>query len=100
MDRIGRLLPGFKADVVFLDLSRTGWVPLNDALLQLVNTESGAAVDSVMGGGRLVLEHGRLLTGGEAKIRAGAERTAERPRALNAESHASARAIARAGGAR
>ena len=94
MDRIGRLLPGFKADVVFLDLSRTGWVPLNDALLQLVNTESGAAVDSVMVGGRLVLEHGRLLTVDEAKIRAEAERAAERLRAVNAESYASARALA------
>jgi 5-methylthioadenosine/S-adenosylhomocysteine deaminase len=94
MDRIGRLVPGFKADIVFLDLSRTGWVPLNDALLQLVNGESGAAVDSVMVGGRLVLEHGRLLTVDEAKIRAEAERTAERLRTVNAESYAFARALA------
>src|SRR5262249_6652592 len=94
MPRIGRLAPGFKADVVFLDLSRTGWVPLNDALLQLVNGESGAAVDSVMVGGRLVLEHGRLLTVDEAKIRAEAERTAERVRTVNAESYAFARALA------
>jgi len=94
MARIGRLAPGFKADVVFLDLSRTGWVPLNDALLQLVNGESGAAVDSVMVGGRLVLEHGRLLTVDEAKVRAEAERTAERLRTVNAESYALARAMA------
>jgi len=94
MERIGRLAPGFKADVVFLDLSRTGWVPLNDALLQLVNGEAGAAVDSVMVGGRLVLEHGRLLGVDEAKVRAEAERTAARLRTLNAESYAQARALA------
>lgn len=94
MDRIGRLAPGCLADVVFLDLSRTGWVPLNDALLQLVNGEAGAAVDSVMIGGRLVLEHGRLLTVDEGKVRAEADRTAERLRKLNAESYAQAHALA------
>lgn len=94
MERIGRLAPGFKADIVFLDLARTGWVPLNDALLQLVNGENGSAVDRVMVDGRLVLEHGRLLTVDEAKVRAEAERAVARLRNLNADSLALARSLA------
>jgi cytosine/adenosine deaminase-related metal-dependent hydrolase len=36
---------------------------------QIVFTENGAAVDSVMIGGRLVLDHGRLTTIDEKKLR-------------------------------
>jgi 5-methylthioadenosine/S-adenosylhomocysteine deaminase len=59
-DRIGRLAPGYKADIVFLDLGHPNLFPLNDPVNQLVHSESGAAVDSVMIGGRLVLDHGRF----------------------------------------
>ena len=45
------------------------YVPLQAPLLQLVFAENGAAVDSVMIGGRMVLEHGRLLTIDESKLR-------------------------------
>lgn len=92
-DRIGRLAPGFKADVVFLDLANANYVPLSDALLQLVNGESGLAIDRVMIGGRLVLEHGRLLTVDEAKVRARAEAAIERLRGANAQALAAARAL-------
>ncbi len=92
-DRIGRLAPGFKADIVFLDLTDIGYVPLNDVLLQIVNGESGAAVDSVMIDGRLVLERGRLTTVDESRVRARAEAAATRLRQANAESFAAARAL-------
>ena len=55
---IGRLAPGYKADIVFLDLGHPNLIPLNDPTAQLVHSESGAAVDSVMIGGRMVLDHG------------------------------------------
>jgi 5-methylthioadenosine/S-adenosylhomocysteine deaminase len=58
--RIGRLAPGYKADIVFLDLGHPNLVPLNDPVNQLVHSESGAAVDSVMVGGRLVLDRGKF----------------------------------------
>jgi hypothetical protein len=45
------------------------YVPLQAPLLQLVFAENGAAVDSVMIGGRMVLEHGRLLTIDESKLK-------------------------------
>jgi guanine deaminase len=92
-DRIGRLAPGFKADITFLNLANTSFVPLNNVLLQIVNTESAGAVDSVMIDGRLVLEHGRLTTVDEARVRAQAEAAAARLREANAEAIAAARAL-------
>jgi guanine deaminase len=59
-DRLGKLAKGCKADIVFLDLNHPNLIPLNDPVHQLVHTESGAAVDSVMVGGRMALEHGRF----------------------------------------
>ncbi|MEA2739922.1 MAG: hypothetical protein QOH05_3229, partial [Acetobacteraceae bacterium] len=61
-DLIGRIAPGFKADLVFLDLDHINLVPLNNAVNQLVNTEDGAAVRDVMIGGRFVLRD-RVLPG-------------------------------------
>jgi len=60
--RLGRLAPGYKADIVFLDLGHPNWIPLNDPTNQLVHTEDGGAVTHVMIGGRLVVEHRRLTT--------------------------------------
>jgi 5-methylthioadenosine/S-adenosylhomocysteine deaminase len=60
-DLIGRIAPGFKADLTFLDLDHVNLVPLNNAVNQLVNTEDGAAVRDVMIGGRFVLRDGALV---------------------------------------
>ncbi|HYE89989.1 MAG TPA: amidohydrolase, partial [Terriglobales bacterium] len=92
-DLIGRLAPGYRADLVLLDLSRPDFVPLNDALLQLVFSEAGGAVDSVMIDGRLVLDRGRIVTVDEAKVRASAEAAAARLREANAGAAAAARAL-------
>ena len=51
---IGRLEPGYKADIVFIDLDDPTYLPLNDPVTQLVRAESGAAVNSVMVGGEFV----------------------------------------------
>ena len=60
--RLGRLAPGYKADIVFLDLHHPNWIPLNDPTNQLVHTEDGGGVTHVMIGGRLVVEHRRVTT--------------------------------------
>ncbi|WP_366657230.1 amidohydrolase [Fodinicurvata sp. EGI_FJ10296] len=56
-DIIGRIAKGYKADIVFLDLDHPNWMPLNDATNQLVHTEDGTAVHSVMVGGKMRVEN-------------------------------------------
>ena len=68
---IGEIAPGYKADIVFLDLGHINYVPCHDIVSQIVFTENGAAVESVMIGGRMVLDHGRLTTIDEKKLRRG-----------------------------
>ena len=92
-DRLGRLAPGYRADLVLLDLTRPDFVPLNDALLQLVFSEAGAAVDTVMIDGRVVLDRGRLVTVDEGKVRVAAEAAAARLREANAGLRDAARAL-------
>lgn len=62
LDDVGRLEPGYKADIVFLDLQSLNWIPMNDPILQMVHVEDGTGVDSVMIGGRMVVERGRPTT--------------------------------------
>src|SRR5215471_17876240 len=59
---IGRIAPGYKADIVFLDLHHVNWIPTNDPVNQIVHTEDGSAVHSVMVGGRMIVENRKLLT--------------------------------------
>jgi guanine deaminase len=82
-DKLGRLAPGYKADIVFLDLGNVNWIPLNDVLNALVHTEDGSAVHSVMVGGRIVLENRRLVNLDLAKLARDAESARERLERLN-----------------
>lgn len=77
-DVIGELRPGAKADMVFLDLGNINYVPFNIPTVQVVNAEDGTAVESVMIGGKLVLDHGRITTIDEKKLFADAQRAADR----------------------
>ena len=91
--RIGRIAKGYKADSVFLDLGHINYVPLHDLFTQIVFTENGAAVDSVMIGGRMVLDRGRLTTVDEVKLRADAAAASQRLTAANAERRQLSRAL-------
>jgi 5-methylthioadenosine/S-adenosylhomocysteine deaminase len=82
--KIGKIAAGYKADMVFLDLGHINYVPCHDMVGQIVFTENGGAVDSVMIGGRMVLDRGRLTTIDEAKLRRDAHRAAERLFVVNA----------------
>jgi guanine deaminase len=84
-DHVGRIAPGWKADLVMLDLDHPNWLPLNNPVNQLVHAEDGTAVDSVMIGGRMVVENRRVLTVDLARLRERAEAARDRLAALNAD---------------
>jgi guanine deaminase len=81
---IGRLAPGYKADIVFVDLGHVNWIPFNDPINQLVHTEDGGAVIHVMIGGRMVVRDRRLTTIDVAALARDAENARERLARLNA----------------
>lgn len=59
-DTVGAIRVGMKADLVLLNLRTTSFVPLNSAARQMVFAESGAAVDTVIVDGCVLME-GREL---------------------------------------
>ena len=77
-DLIGRLAPGFKADIVFLDLARIQYLPLNHAARQVVFQETGSGVRHVMIGGRWVVRDGALATLDMTRLRGEVEQAKER----------------------
>ena len=87
-DKIGRIAPGWKADLVMLDLDHPNWLPLNDAVNQLVHAEDGTAVESVMIGGRLVVQNRKPIGIDLAKLRDRAEAARDRLHAANADNRA------------
>jgi len=91
---IGRLAPGYKADVVFLDLGNVNFVPLNDIPNQVVNCEDSSAVDSVMIGGRMVLAGRRFTRLDYDKLRRDVEAAVQRLRESNAPTRARMEAMA------
>ena len=62
IDGIGCIAPGFKADIVFIDLESINWIPFNDPVNQLVHVEDGTSVDAVMIGGRMIVDDGKLTS--------------------------------------
>ncbi len=83
--RIGRLAPGYKADIVMLDLDHPNWLPFNDPVNQLVHAEDGTAVASVMIGGRLVVDNRRVTTVDLDRLRTRIEAARDRLAAANAD---------------
>ena len=59
---VGALRPGMRADLCLYDLDRPTLLPLNSAARQMVYTETGSALDTVLVEGRVVVEGGRLAT--------------------------------------
>ncbi len=66
---IGAIRPGAIADLVLIDLSDFAYLPFNSAARQLVFSETGRAVHTVLVDGRVVLAAGKLTTVDENAFR-------------------------------
>jgi guanine deaminase len=84
-DRIGRIARGYQADLVLLDLNHPNWLPFNDPVNQLVHSEDGNAVHSVMIAGKMVVENRRVLNVDMERLRSRVEAARERLAAANAD---------------
>ena len=91
---VGRIAPGWAADLVFLDRGYCHYVPLRNPLDQIVLAENGAAVREVMIDGRMVLAKGRVQTIDEAALAARAHAAAERLDSANSAARLTAEAAA------
>jgi cytosine/adenosine deaminase-related metal-dependent hydrolase len=73
---VGRIAPGYQADLIMIDLDTLPFTPLNDLKRQLVYCESGGSVRLTMVAGRIVVERGVVTTVDEAALRAEAREQA------------------------
>jgi 5-methylthioadenosine/S-adenosylhomocysteine deaminase len=98
-EKIGRLAVGYEADIVFLRLDSPHFVPLRAPLIQMVFAENGASVHTVMIGGRIVFDDGKLLTLDETSLRRQAQQAAHRLDEVNAGAFTNAATVSRLVGA-
>jgi len=61
-DKLGAIVPGRAADLSLIDLADPSWVPLNSALRQLVYSEGGRGVETVIVAGKVVIRDRRLVS--------------------------------------
>jgi 5-methylthioadenosine/S-adenosylhomocysteine deaminase len=79
---LGAIRPGFKADLVLIDLKDLAYLPYNSAARQLVYTESGRGVDTVIVDGKVVIKDRKMLTIDEDALR---REVADLMRSFNAD---------------
>jgi cytosine/adenosine deaminase-related metal-dependent hydrolase len=60
--RLGAIRPGHKADLMLIDLNDIGYLPFNSAARQLVYTETGRGIETVMVDGRVVIRDRKVTT--------------------------------------
>jgi cytosine/adenosine deaminase-related metal-dependent hydrolase len=67
--QLGKLEPGYLADIILLNLENAAFFPLRDPYLHLVYCENGTSVDTVIVHGRVVVEQGKVTTVDEQALR-------------------------------
>jgi 5-methylthioadenosine/S-adenosylhomocysteine deaminase len=65
---VGALKPGMAADFSILDLSDPSFVPFNSAARQIVYSESGRSVETVVVDGQVVVQNRKVITIDEAAL--------------------------------
>jgi guanine deaminase len=65
---IGRIAPGYRADLTLIDMSDPSWSPCNSAVRQLVHIEAGRGVRHVIVDGTVVVRDRQLTTVKEDEI--------------------------------
>lgn len=73
---IGAIKPGMLADLIIFNLNEPAFVPFNSAARQVVFSECGRAVETVVVNGRPVVRGGKLVTMDEAALAAQVEKVA------------------------
>lgn len=68
-DRLGLLAPDYRADCYTIDLHDPAWLPLNDPFRQLVYSESGRGVRTVIVDGEVVIKDGQSTRLDESALR-------------------------------
>lgn len=76
--RVGTLAPGWRADMVLLDLDAPNLAPLIDGAGLVVHSANGGNVDAVVVDGRVALEDGRPTLFDGHEVIAAAEKVARR----------------------
>ena len=67
--QVGRIEPGLRADLVILDLDDPAFLPFNSAARQLVYSEVGRSVETVIIDGRIVMRERTMQTVDEEALR-------------------------------
>jgi guanine deaminase len=65
---LGRIAPGFKADLTLIDMNDPSWSPFNSAARQLVHIEAGRGVRHVIVDGKVVVRDRQLTTLDETTV--------------------------------
>jgi 5-methylthioadenosine/S-adenosylhomocysteine deaminase len=66
---LGAIRPGYRADLILIDLNDVAYLPFNSAARQLVYTEAGRGVETVIVDGRVVIRERRITTIDEDALR-------------------------------
>ncbi len=74
----GEIKAGYKADLVLLDMNRPNMRPVNDPVAALCYSATGYETDTVIVGGSIVAEHGKMVNVDVEEIYAHVEEIAER----------------------
>jgi len=67
-DTLGEIKAGFAADFSIIDLYDPSFVPLNSAVRQLVFTEGGRSVETVVVDGKVIVDNRKVVSIDEAAL--------------------------------